>query len=216
MKKALFLTLFTLIPSFVFAQEPVEMRGDKALSFSFNNFNLNQLAFGVGGKYWLTDQVALNGSVQYERRAAQNANPFFVADPALGSTTGASSSNRSDQIGFSTGVERHFSFRKAISPYIGIQLGAAKSRNSFKIEESPFNQSSETVRTSTIYEVDSVFGVEYFFSDSVSLSGQYLFGYRALPTKTEQKFAGETFSTIRTTDRSLGFNTSSLILSVYF
>ena len=88
------------------ASEVVRSAGDKAISFSFNGFEVNEYKYGIGGKYWKSNNIAYTGSLDVEKN--KNENSF-------------NSKSENYYYGVSLGIEKHFNSNNSLkaSPYFG-------------------------------------------------------------------------------------------------
>lgn len=163
-------------------------RGDKAFLFDFAGFDLNGYMGGIGGKYFLLDQLAFRGMLQFGiDNHTMNTNPE-TTDNTIGFGIGAA-------------LEYHLPLSSSVSPYLGGGL-------SFTMTTNKQNQYAETKTTDLGFGVGVLAGVEYFFNQNLSLAGEYQFGFSASSTK-------ETGLVNRST-LQLGFQSAGLTLAVYF
>jgi opacity protein-like surface antigen len=215
----LFLCLF--IPSFVFAEasdEIADRKGNKAIIFSFDEFNLSRFNLGIGAKYWLSNRFAVNISIGYTNNANELETPDQLVSLPDGTIIEVNNVNdiKSSQWGFSTGAQWYFPLTDQVSPYLGGQarITRAKQLTTTKSEPPVFSESRIT-STFVNYGVDAIFGIEYFFSRSISLAGEYQFGTTWSSGKTVSRFESSSIRS-KSSGRSFGVSTSALILSVYF
>ena len=214
----IFFTLFvSLCASLLFSQEKPEIKNDdliskNALIFTFNGFHLNSVNGGIGWKKWTKENMAISATLQVMASREQK--------EAGQELTGAEVTQINIQL--TGGVERRFLIRNRLSPYIGglFGLGYDKLVNKIKPSErlswSMFDSEyrSETKTTLFYFSVYFVLGVEYFFRNNLSLSGQYQVGgdynfgeEKNISTVVEEK---------RDISRlNLGVWSSSLMLSIY-
>ena len=119
MKKMFSLVTFMVICSALYAQEipqsDTHLRdGRKAISFIFDGFDLASFNGGIGGKYWLSDNLAFKGSLDLD----------YVNSDSDDSQNDANVERSSKSIGLSLGIEKHLRMKK-VSPYFGGSLGIA-------------------------------------------------------------------------------------------
>jgi hypothetical protein len=176
------------------ADEFVRSAGDKSLNFSFSDFAVGDYKYGIGGKYWSNNTVAITGSINVHKTKQE-----------MESTSTATSSITSADItsyGFSIGVEKHFHSSTSISPYMGGEL---------YYSDSDANAKGAPDAKATEWGGNILLGAEYSFNDAIALAAEYSFGYRDSDTET-------TNSTGTNTRNDKGFDVSSgeLILLLYF
>ena len=195
--------------------DALPLRGSRrALSFTFDEFSLDGIDAGVGGKYWFGSKVALRASLRFDVSSQED---DIDSQEDRGITS----------IGFGAGLvaERHAPDASPfgrVSPYlaVGFEFGAdAFSQSSRFPLDNPVQERRNDGHTLS-FEVLAGFGVEYRVSRRVSLAGEHLFGARIASSTTDmEEVRGEegTFRFERQTESfNLGTGTSSLILSVYF
>jgi len=137
----------------------VPSNGSKALLFDFaglSDLGANAYNGGIGGKYFLSDQMALRAMLLF----------------GLDNRTFAGAKNDDIQFGLSAGLECHLPISAHVSPYLGGMLIA-------KTEDTKMTGATST---STSVEVGGIAGVEYFFSKNISLAAEYQFGLTATNT----------------------------------
>ena len=171
------------------ASEVVRSAGDKAISFSFDGFEVNEYKYGIGGKYWTSNSIAFTGSLDVERN--RNEDSF-------------DNKSENDSYGVSLGIEKHFNSNNSLkaSPYFG-------GETFYSEREDEYNSSySENYKS---YGVSAIIGIEYNFNQEVSLSAEYSLRYRILKSETTSLMSNQD-------SESKGFSvgSGSLILSVYF
>ena len=201
-------------------QQPSEptrpaLRGSrKALSFTFDQFSLNALTAGVGGKYWFNSSVALRGAFRFNVEAIED-------DIDTDETSGRSAIG----FGFSLVAERHnpdLVNVQRVSPYLA---------GGMRFDVSGFSESTQYPLGNDLQEVEfdgsqlsfsvlAGLGVEYRFSRRVSLAGEHVFAATIERISRDRR---EQFRDLPDVEQSvdqrafrLGTGTSSLILSVYF
>ncbi|MBN1129997.1 MAG: outer membrane beta-barrel protein [Chitinispirillaceae bacterium] len=203
--------------SFSFADvSPDISTGSKAVLFTFSGLDglaAGEYNGGIGGKYYLTNPIALRGSLAFGM-ASQ--------DPD-GDAFGSSTSMR---FGVSAGAEYHLSFER-VSPFFGGEIGF--STTSTKVVDSnagakrtQINISDDLDNPGRSFNVGALGGVEFFITSEVSLSAEYQLGWR-MPIGYEQKLITETTAgKVETTTKVSGIsvfsisNSGALTLAVYF
>ena len=190
------LSMFLLILSqSVFSQQDdypdTLLSGRKALTFTFDNFRLGG---GLGGKYWLEDsrvlRLTLTGSFRKD------------TDESTPTTSYPYNYNTSwSQFGITIGIAQRFLRTHVVVPYAGIAGKVEKSWN--KIERVYSNRTETESYTTTAIGGDVFLGVEYWFVDHISLSGEQSISLTYSMLRDSKVF-------------QIGNSTSSLVLSVYF
>ena len=152
--------------------------GKKAITFSLNGLYLGG---GLGGTYWINSDYSL--------RVLLNGTYSIYSDLTRdGSTYDAS-------IGLTTYLRKHFHAGNVLSPYIGMGIGLS-------YYQSTSYYSSEISRSGGV-KIPAIAGIEYWFTDHISLAGE--------------QSVGLSFSVNRDSRRyEVSSSTSSLLLSVYF
>lgn len=196
-------------------QERPPLRGSrKALVFTFDQFSLDALDGGVGGKYWFNSSVALRAALRFDVEATEN-------------DVGSEESSGRSAIGFGFALlaERHnpdlVSIQR-VSPYLA---------GGMRFDVSGFSESTEFPLENAIQEIENDgmqlsfaalagFGVEYRFARRVSLTAEHIFEAaieRVSSTRVERlRNAPDVEREVDERVFRLGTGTSSLILSVYF
>ncbi|HEY5594341.1 MAG TPA: outer membrane beta-barrel protein [Nitrospiria bacterium] len=194
-----------LISCEAFAEDTVERMGNKAISFSFNSFKVDDLIFGIGGKYWLSQNTTLIGSFDLETSRDKSESSGGV--PTTSELRGLGG-------GVSLGVERHFRPIKPVSPYLGAQIRYFKARDTAN-NESTGNVSNQTALI-TQYGADAIIGAEYWFTGHVTLAAQYTYGVTYEFTRDKTVSNGSTLISVKRSGYDVGTSASALILSLYF
>jgi hypothetical protein len=218
MKRLFFALLISLCASLLFSQEMSEIKNNdlinkNALIFTFNGFHLNSANGGIGWKKWTRENRAINATLEVIASMEQK--------DAGQELTGAEVTQIDIQL--TGGVEKRFPIRHRLSPYLGALFGLGydklinKIKPSERLSWSMFDSEYRSETKTTLYYCSAHFvvGVEYFFRNNLSLSGQYQLGgdYRF----GEEKNISTVVEEVRDISKiNLGVWRSSLILSVYF
>lgn len=204
--------------SWLFSQELPELKNEdlinkNALIFNFNGFNLNSLNGAIGWKKWTKENESASVALQImvskeEKDAGQEVNGAEITQMDL-------------QLAGS--IAKRFPIEHRLSPYLGgrFGIGLEKLINIIKPSErlswSFFDSEYRSETQSTLYYVAAYFvvGVEYFFRNNLSLSGQYQMGgdFRWGEEKTISTVVEEMRDI---SQLNLGIWSSSLMLSIYF
>lgn len=171
----------------------VAKKGDKAVLFNFvglSALNLNAYQGGIGGKYFLSNRLALRGML------------LFGIDNTTVAASSLVSESKNDNlsVGINAGLEYHLALASRISPYVG---GTVLFENT-QTTVSPGLGSEKT----TTFGAGLIGGVEYFFSQNISLSAEYQFGV----SDAINSAAGSS----NQTEVKVGFQTTGLTLAAYF
>ncbi|MBL1278101.1 MAG: outer membrane beta-barrel protein [Ectothiorhodospiraceae bacterium] len=185
-----------LLPVLCFSTEYSRKEGDKSINFSFNGLEASDYKYGIGGKYWKNNNIALTGSIDFGDSDLE----VFIDNG--GAVT--SSNAESDFYEVSFGVERHIDSVSKVSPYMGFEVFYSKVNS---ISENVTKRESE----SSAYGISALVGVEYYVNQDISLSAEYLFSYSKSVLKS-------TSSGSRTKNNISDFSAGAgaLVLSVYF
>ena len=208
MKTVKFLFLFIFLIIFIYPQEG--MKSKKAISFSFDGFNLGEFNGGIGGKIWLSDKSALVTSIDLDFSDTEYDGGAVLVERDDTAFSG----------GLKFGLERHFKANKKISPYIGALLGINYNQRERKRQDTTYT--SKSTDSAVVPSLRLVLGVEYFITKNISLSGQHNLGfsYYLGEQKVYRKYSDDIDGMIDEkqdyTRMQVGFGTSSLVLSIYF
>ena len=187
------------------------LEGRNALLFSIENLSLSSFNSGIGWKHWSSNSLAIIGNitVMYSKDKKES------TDVLMG--------NESSQMQFaiSFGAEKHIRFIDKISPYFAGRFGfgyesieskVIPSNRLYYFDLSYYENESKSKLLSL--SLDISFGIEYYLTDNISISGQYNLGGR-------YKFGEEKIvSTIVEDTRdisniNIGISSSSFIISIY-
>ena len=193
------------------ATEPIA-KGTKALIFDFGGLsvlNLGEFNGGIGFRHYMADNVALRLGVNGDFSSTTD-----KAHPA-GSTDEKTTSNG---FGLSACLERHMVGPANVSPYLGIGAGFDWSSTKFEpshVASPPAGTPLEVKSTSTGVTAFGAAGFEWFFTESVSLGGEYNLGLTFGSSKTENENQGAAKTTTSDDSNvSVGFSTASVFVSV--
>ncbi len=176
----------------------VASAGDKALLFNFSGLgtlNLGEYQGGIGGKYFLSNGMAVRGMLLLGVNNTTN----------KGSAGFTDATDNIFSFGLGAGLEYHLPIASSVSPYLGGALTFTTS--SEKYTPSVFTGgTATTAKTSaTSFGIGAIGGVEYFFNQNISLSAEYQFGLSVV-SKTNPDVS----------QMMLGFQTAGLTFAVYF
>ena len=217
MKKKFSLFAFLLaVSSMGYGQDIVQgpSAGKIGVLFSFNglaNLGAGSYQSGFGAKLYLSDYMAARGILQLgiASQTIPNAGP--------GGADGTKSAN---SFGIGGAVEWHLT-KNRISPYIGggllfsttstesnIGTGTVKNRVTGE------TVSNQNFQAGTQITIGGILGVEYYVTNGVSLSAEYLIGFTSLSQKDEEYPGGTTKGG---SGSLIGIHSDgSLTLAIYF
>jgi opacity protein-like surface antigen len=185
--------------------------GTKAMVFQFSGLNqlgANAYQGGIGMRYYLSDGMAIRPGLA-----------IGVNSDKIKGTGGNSDDKTTDMsLGLSAVLEKHVSGPANISPYMGAGVGFKY--GSHKHEPSyPSNPGAGTVlkttTTSTGVNLFGALGFEWGFAESLTLGGEYRFGFDFGSGKTETEYQSQpTVKSGEATNFGIGFSTASVYLSV--
>jgi hypothetical protein len=176
--------------------------GDMQLVFEFNGLsllNLDTYAGGVGFRYFYYDEFAFRGSFNF--------------------AYGKNSNNTNDEdssrtwIGGTFIVEKYMIPVASVAPYIGGGFGYYWNREWHPSGTGTSKRDIST--TEKIIEVPLVAGFQWYFTDALSLGGEYRLAMRYISSKTvnEDQEGGTPLAESTTT--RFGFSAVSVFLSVH-
>ncbi|MBN1396653.1 MAG: outer membrane beta-barrel protein [Bacteroidetes bacterium] len=227
MKKFLLLFgIITLVSSLVFAQtnapasNPGSAAGNKGILFQFSGLNvLGAGAYngGIGGKYFLSDYMAARGVICLGISSSKT-----PANAPVGQV-GIDGENSSSTFGIGAAVEIHLT-KSRISPFFGggIMMTTRSTESKPAAYGAPGTTINQTVTKNaggyTEFSFGGILGVEYYITDGVSLSAEYLVGVALTSNKdVEVTTAGRTTTTAQGSSTNIGIsNGGTLTLAVYF
>jgi hypothetical protein len=203
---------------------PGNVAGSKALLFSFSGLSvLGGGAFngGIGGKYYLTEPLALRAGLQF-----LTASQSLPANPAVGQP-GTDGSRSATQIGINAAIEYHLA-KARVSPFVGGGILFSSTSTDYK---SPVAGTGATVETQnaragevidgTTYTgglslgFAGLGGIEFFITQELSLSAEYQLGF-AMKNRYAEKVVNGLETKVGGTN-TFGITASGLLtLAVYF
>jgi len=217
---SLFLLMFISSLSFAQQNQGYFKAGSKALLFEFSglaDLGAGSYNGGLGGKYFLTNKMAIRGSLQFMDISQEIP---YQGDGGLDGTRDV------NLFGISGALEVHFDTSR-VNPYFGGGVGFAISSTERKTAAADITQQI-TVKNDvdgelgyfggTQLSIFAMLGVEVFIIDQLSLAAEYRLGYTYISQKDQEVTQGTTTVTTRQGSiTGLGLQSSgALILSVYF
>ncbi len=193
-----------LLGSAALSQTESEFLKTKCLSFSFDGFDLGALNGGIGGKIWTSDATAFTLTVAGS----------FGSSKTDGNAQRTEQKQSVSYVRLQAGFEQHTDLANGFSPYLAEGVFGSFRTQKYTYSTSPPATGDENKQTTNAIGAVVGFGVEYWFTNRISVAGQQLFqgSYQfgsltdGLPNSPSRNTSGF--------DVSLG--TSSLILSIYF
>ena len=208
--------------SFASAEVTPEINtGSKALLFSFSGLSFlgaGEYNGGIGGKYYLMDQLALRASLGLG----------MAKQDAAGAYGYSSASNFS----ISAGAEYHLSFSR-VSPYVGGVIGFSTTSTKIVDSAGGADRTRKNIPQAgaasvlgytpgKAFVVGGIGGIEFFITKEISLSGEYQLGWN-IPMGYKQETVAKTTAQTQTTTvdvpglSEFGIsNAGALTLAVYF
>jgi len=193
------------------SEMPFSLKGKKALSFSFNGFNLGEFYGGIGGKMWISNSVALFASVDMDYSSSTTKRSE--------QTNGNKSSSFSTGLTF--GMNKKMGSNKRFLPYFGGSVGFSYSRSSSETNFAVADDYNNLYENGMLnINLGGTLGVESFITDGISLAAQHTlglgFGTGSVKTTLQRPNQLDQVDEQDQSSFNFGFGTSSLILSVYF
>ena len=204
--KNLLIFFLVLITIQLNAQENEGVYKTTSLNFEISTLSLQSFYGGIGGKTWVSDSFTLVASVGggYSSRSRDAVEDF------------SEGINKTTSIILSFGLEQHFKLDDNISPYLVERLSGS-------FDQWNYQPSVDTIYFSTMKESKSNqytiglslgLGVEFWVTNRISLSGQYLLG-------AFYGWGTESSTSVDRPDQDLttfniGTSTSAIILAIYF
>ncbi len=210
MKKhlCLFAVVIFLLISALPAQDTPDLKveGKKGILFTFNGLNLNEYDGGFGLKYYTSERLALIAGLDLA----------YIHDKKEAVISNAGNDSKRITTGLIFGLEKHFKNVHRVSPYIGavVEIGYFYYSHKYLYENNNPINIQETITSRLFLSPQFNFGLEYFFTDNISLAGQYTLG--GSYSSGEEKRKSETEVTRDISGITFDIRTSALILCLYF
>jgi opacity protein-like surface antigen len=192
--------------------EPTTGMGTKQLVFQFNGLSALGLSSynggGIGFRYFFADGMAIRPGINVDySKDTQKATSDLLRD---GETT-------MTHFGFSLVLEKYLPTIKSVAPYVGIGAGFGYSKDDLTAPLQPKTSKEETVETGTSFGLRAVAGFQWYFTDNISLGGEYFGAFTHSGTKDEYTdFGGTTSTTAEGSSNAFDWGASYLFLSVGF
>jgi outer membrane protein len=185
-------------------------KGSNELLFGFNGLsNLNASTFdgGIGVRHYVSDNMAYRPSVTLGFGSSKT--------DGVGGFTDHKFTN--NNIGVTLAMEKHTGDSKTLSPYMGLGVGFStfSDKQEYTHAAAP---ATGTALSQTIsgmsYNVFGLAGFQWFFTENISLGGEYQLGLNGSSDKTENETQGAATTTFKGSGFNLGLGTAQLSLSV--
>ncbi|HWP82494.1 MAG TPA: outer membrane beta-barrel protein [Bacteroidota bacterium] len=208
---------------------PSIQASSKALLFSFSGFSFlsaGNFEGGIGGKYYLSETMAVRGGVQFA-----SASQDVPANPATGQT-GTDGEISASRFGVAGAVELHLS-KGRVRPYVGGGLGfsttSTESKNAVVGNPPPSQTTTKnrqvgesiggvTYTAGSMLSIYGLAGVEFFLYKEISLAAEYRLGFSSISRPDQEVTSGTTTVTTKVGGSSaIGVNSAGVLtLAVYF
>ena len=177
--------------------------GKTNLGFNFDGFEINEFLNQIGGKYWLTENYAFVGGIDYSDN--------FEEDEYYKKT----GSHMEGLIGF----ESHKIAHSEISIFYGVQIGIGNETTLESRKDPIYNYNTETSEKSSSQFIRVLIGTEYFLTKAISLSAFY--GLTSWSETYKGQYKSDTpyndYSYDKNGSRNYMYTSpSKLIISIYF
>lgn len=157
---------------------------------------------GIGIRYFFGEGLAIRPSINISYASAKADYEGSGTDPKSTAT----------DIAFSALLEKHLPAVHSISPYLGAGLGYDR----FKIEDEPYYDWDKASITLSALDLKGVVGFQWYFTDGMSLGGEYLGSFSMGKVTTESTDGGETEKGPELTFNRFYWDAASVFLSVTF
>lgn len=234
---AIVLTILVLSSGFANADDgkPMTASGNRAILFSFSGLstmganglfgvgspysitlpegaNVNPSSFynsvvpGIGMRWYLANNMALRGGIGFGT----------FSQTKKSSTTGNSDETQSGLLfGIQALAEWHMTPIGGVSPYFGGGINVALSSATIKPSE-PSGTTAEFDASGTQFGIAGVAGFEWFFTNAMSLGGEYQLGLGLTSGSETIKASGVPDQTVNLPSRTVvATNSITIILSMY-
>lgn len=178
--------------------------GAKQMVFEFNGLStlgLMPYAGGFGFRYFYADDTAIRGSLNFAYGKDEDTSGDVTADESM------------TLIGASLVWEKYMAAIASVAPYMGIGIGYyyQKEECNYPIDTFAATMAKEETTTS-ILEIPLVAGFQWYFTEALSLGGEYRLRYRYETGETS--YDGE--KAYDSTLSAFGFAAASVFFSVHY
>ena len=178
--------------------------GAKQMVFEFNGLSylgLSPYAGGFGFRYFYADDTGIRGSLNFAYGKDEDKSGDVTVDESM------------TLIGASLIWEKYMAAIASVAPYMGIGIGYYYQKEECNDFAETFAQELVKEETTTnILEIPLVAGFQWYFTEAISLGGEYRLSYRY--ESGETKWDGE--KAYDTTMSAFGFYAASVFFSVHY
>jgi len=183
--------------------------GAKQMVFRFSglsNLGLSSYGGGLGLRYFFGEGLAVRPGIDFGYRKDTN------DAPGSGYADGEETET---ELGFSVVLEKYMPPVSSVAPYVGVGLGYYRSTE----EDKPIQPDDEEEAwkvTSSAFEVLGVAGFQWYFTDAMSLGGEYTASFYMGSEKTEYTTPGGQTDTADEQDTTeFSWYAASVYLSIH-
>jgi len=158
------------------ADGPGASKGTRQLVFSFDSWSLGSYNGGVGIRYFLADDVAIRPGLDFRIEDVSD------NDTSEGDITLMADSTSLDiaTFGLSVFLEKYVGGLEKLTPFLGVGLGYAYSSSDNMQIHHTYRRGLQDGywsdcyhRTSHTIDIMGTLGLQWYFTDHISLGGQY-------------------------------------------
>ncbi len=211
MKRCLSIACLLMLVASSVAGAATKASNELLFGFSgLNTLSLDTYQGGIAVRHYMSDNLAIRPGVSL----------------GIGSTTvdgvpyWTDGKVTSSQFGLDVAVEQHMGTSKTVSPYVGADVGFAMDSNKEEFTH-PLDMTGvarrefSTTVSNTGFMVAGLVGFQWFFTESVSLGGEYQFGLSsASRTIKEEWSATPAVPDAKGSGFGVGFYSTKLAISV--
>jgi opacity protein-like surface antigen len=171
--------------------------GAKQMVFQFSGLSwlgLEPYAGGFGFRYFYADDTAIRGSLNFG---------YGKDETTVGDTK---EEETFTEIGAALVWEKYMAAIASVAPYMGIGLGYNYSKS-----EEPVGAVKEETTANELF-IPLVAGFQWYFTESISLGGEYRLSYAYVSGETKE----DGTKVEETTISAFGFDTASVFFSVHY
>ncbi len=212
MKKAVLAILFC---TFLVGPAAVFGANDMGMTFTFNGLDNLGVTPIRGGSIGLKnamgpDKYLLIRAGLGHNNTTQDASVSGNSDPEQSVTT----------LVAGVGIQKNMATTDRVTPYLGgmVNFGWTRNKDTKSVSSNPSDGTLLEEKTSSLlFGAAAMLGFEYFIRETVSLGGDYTFGFGYSKNKTEDDFQGSGTSSVEGSGWNIGpFGTVMATMTVYF
>lgn len=204
--------------------KPITKAGSKALMFDLGGLaalSANNYQGGLGLKYYISNGFAVRVALGFNLSSETTKNPSTVVP--LPATQLSESKLSSMSFTIAPGIQYDLVTTNAVVAYVGGQVSFTSSNQERTGNNAGFGvnftKDNSFKSSSTVFGAAAFIGVEWFAWESLSLAGEYRFGFSTSSGKTESSSPTASASQDAPSSTAFGINSgngANLTLSVYF